>query len=100
MVSERVAGTGGSLILTDEQRKQRSDRARAMVKDGRFGGVQPRSGRPSKLKTKLAVQVAGQIAAMDTTGLSLASSVLAMVGMLSDDDADVILDAVLRAGRR
>jgi hypothetical protein len=97
-VADRVLGIPGSNVLSDAERERRSVQAKRLVKEGKLGGTRRGSGRPSKLRTKLAVDLSNQIATMSETRLSLAIAVCAIVETMGEDEAKLILDAVLRRG--
>jgi hypothetical protein len=82
--------------MSDAERERRSQQAKRLVAEGKLGGRG--GGAPSKLRTKLAVKVGNEIAGMSETRLSLAIAVIALVKTMDEDDAKLILDAVLRRG--
>ena len=55
-VSKSVTGSG-SYLISEEERVRRSEQAKRLVAEGKLGGRRGRAGRPSKLRTKLAVTV-------------------------------------------
>lgn len=69
--------------MSTEERERRSTQAKRLNAEGKFGGKQRGSGRPSKLRTKLSKEVAELIAGMSEAqlivALELLKSILHMV---------------------
>jgi hypothetical protein len=82
--------------MSDAERQRRSEQAKRLVKEGKLGGPRRGGGAPSKLRTKLAVTLSNDIATMSETRLSLAIAIVSLVKTMREDEANLILDAVLR----
>jgi hypothetical protein len=57
--------------VSDAERKRRSEQAKRQHAEGRFGGAQPGSGRPNKLRTKLAHDLANEMASLSVEELQM-----------------------------
>jgi hypothetical protein len=78
-IAERVARTGGVNSMSDAERQRRSVQAKRLVREGKLGPTKGRGGRPSKLKSKLAVQLSNQISSMSEAELIVAMQYLTAV---------------------
>src|SRR5438045_2155584 len=92
-IAERVAPTGRA---TTERRQELSRRAKRLNEKGKFGGAQPGSGRPAKLRTKLAVALSNDIAAMGVPHLQLTLQIVRAVAAVPEDDVLSLLKGVKR----
>jgi hypothetical protein len=72
--------------VSDSERERRSAQAKRLHAEGKFGGPTPGAGRPSKLRTKLANDLAKLIAGMNESELALAIHFLTALVRISRND--------------
>jgi hypothetical protein len=75
--------------VSDSERERRSVQAKRLHSEGKFGGPTPGAGRPSKLRTKLANDLAKLITGMNESELALAIHFLTALVRIARNDIEI-----------